>query len=81
MQSKKGSILEVTLNVGTGYFIALLTQALVFPWFGINISVSEGSLIAAIFTGISILRGYIFRRVFNRMTEKETESWLSNTQT
>jgi len=72
MQSRKASLLEVSLNVGTGYFLALATQAVVFPWLGIEVSLWEGAGLAGIFTGISILRGYVFRRAFNYFTEERT---------
>ena len=69
-QTKKSSLLEVSLNVGTGYFLALATQAVVFPWLGIEVSLWEGAGLAGIFTAISILRGYVFRRVFNHFSEE-----------
>ena len=68
MQSKTSSFIESLLNVGTGYFLALLTQAIVFPWFNINITMQDQYVIALIFTVISIGRTYIFRRLFNYYT-------------
>jgi len=72
VQSRKASLLEICLNVGTGYFLALATQALVFPWFGVEVNLWEGAGLAGIFTAISILRGYVFRRAFNYFTEERT---------
>lgn len=65
MQSKRGTLVEVFINVGSGYLIALLTQMVVFPIFDIQTSVSDNITIASIFTIISIIRGYIVRRCFN----------------
>lgn len=64
-QSKLESLAEVCLNVAIGWVIALLTQLIVFPMFGINVTVGEQLSISVIFTVVSIVRGYIIRRWFN----------------
>ena len=66
MQSKRMSMVETCTNVAIGYFVALASQLAIFPLFGINISFSDNLAIGAWFTVISIVRGYIVRRVFNR---------------
>lgn len=35
-QTKKASFIESLLNVAIGYGVALASQILVFPWFGIH---------------------------------------------
>ena len=50
-----------------GYGIALVSQILVFPWFGINIPLRGNIAIGAIFTVISIARSYAVRRLCNRL--------------
>jgi hypothetical protein len=65
MQSRIMSWVETCTNVGTGYLLALFTQQMIFPWFDIHVTVGETSVIAAIFTAISVVRGYLFRRLFN----------------
>jgi len=64
-QSKLESLAEVTLNVAIGWVIALLTQLIVFPLFGINVTVGEQLSISVIFTAVSIIRSYVIRRWFN----------------
>lgn len=64
-QSKKMSLAESLINVAIGYEVALLTQVLVFPLFGIDLPISDGMAIAAIFTAVSIARSYVLRRLFN----------------
>ena len=64
-QSKLESLAEVCLNVGIGWVIALITQFIVFPMFGIDVTVGEQLLISVIFTIVSIIRGYVIRRWFN----------------
>lgn len=67
-QSKKQSLLESVLNVLVGYSIAVLSQIVIFPLFGVFVSVSQNMLIAAFFTVISIARSYALRRLFNART-------------
>ena len=69
-QSKLGSFVESLVDTGTGYIVALLTQAVVFPIFNIYISYTDHFLIAAIFVIVSLIRKYIFRRIFNWLTLK-----------
>lgn len=64
-QSKLESLAEVCLNVAIGWVIALMTQLIVFPMFGIHVTVGEQLSISVIFTIVSIVRGYIIRRWFN----------------
>ena len=65
MQSRFNSFLETTANITIGYLVALLSQLLIFPHFGINLPLSSNLLIGGWFTLISFLRGYILRRWFN----------------
>ena len=65
MQSRKMSFVESLFNVMIGYGIAVTSQQLVFPWFGIHTTIKESMHIGAIFTIISIVRSYLVRRLFN----------------
>ena len=67
MQSKKMSILETCASTAIGYAVAILTQVLVFPLFGLTVSLSQSMAIGAVFTVVSIARGYCVRRLFNRI--------------
>lgn len=66
MQSKKQSLIESMLNVVIGYVVALLSQLIIFPFFGVNLPLSDNLLIGAFFTIVSIIRSYTLRRFFNR---------------
>lgn len=66
MQSRTMSFLEAVTNVVVGFALAVLTQMLVFPVFGIAVPFDQHVSIAAIFTLVSLARGYLLRRVFNR---------------
>lgn len=67
-QPRIHSLAESLANVAIGYAIAVVTQALVFPLFGLHAGVAQHLGIAAIFTVVSIARSYALRRLFNRLT-------------
>jgi len=58
------SLVESLANVAVGYGIALATQLVVFPLFGLRASLSDNLMIGAIFTVVSIIRSYALRRTF-----------------
>lgn len=64
-QSRVLSAIEACANVAVGYVVALLSQLLVFPLFGIHIPFSSNLAIGAWFTVISLVRSYVLRRWFN----------------
>ena len=60
------SVLEQVLNVGSGMVISYFVWVFVLmPIFDINVSMYESLEIVAVFTAISVIRGYIWRRIFN----------------
>lgn len=66
-QSRKHSLLESITNVVVGYALAVFTQTLIFPLFGVYLHFSENLAIAGVFTAISVVRSYALRRVFNAL--------------
>jgi len=64
-QTKLSSLIESFINVLIGYGVALISQLLIFPMFGIHVSLSTNLYIGAWFTLISLIRSYIIRRWFN----------------
>ncbi|MDA0962042.1 MAG: hypothetical protein O2898_03885 [Proteobacteria bacterium] len=65
-QSRRLSLLEAMTNVVVGYVLAVLTQLIVFPWFGLTASLQDNLAIGAAFVGVSLIRSYALRRVFER---------------
>ncbi len=65
-QSKKNSAIEVIVNVGSGYFVGILVQMLIFPFFDLNVNLIDNAIITLIFTIASMIRGYYIRRLFNK---------------
>lgn len=69
MQSKYQSILEQTLNVGSGFIISVLVWEYMIKNLihaGV-LSVDSSIWITVIFTVVSFIRGYLWRRYFNQL--------------
>ncbi|WP_456239023.1 DUF7220 family protein [Roseovarius gahaiensis] len=66
MQSRRRSLIEAITNVVVGYALAVVTQIVVFPWFGLQVSLGDNLAIGALFVTISLVRSYALRRVFER---------------
>jgi hypothetical protein len=86
MQTKKGSIFEAFINILIGYGINLGAQIIIFPMFGIHIPLSSNIGIGLAFTGISLTRSYLIRRLFNRREDRHeakngTRYWATVVQT
>ena len=58
------SLVEAIANVAVGYGIAVLTQLIVFPWFGLPAHFDDALAIGGIFTAASIIRSFALRRLF-----------------
>jgi uncharacterized protein (DUF2062 family) len=61
------SLVESLANVAVGYGLAVITQMLVFPLFGLHTTMAENLTIGVIFTVVSIARSYVLRRIFERL--------------
>jgi len=69
IQTKTVSMIESISNVVIGYGVALLSQIIIFPIYGIDINLKTNIVIGFWFTLISIIRSFIIRRLFNRLSE------------
>jgi hypothetical protein len=63
-QSRLMSLVEAIANVLGGYGLAVLTQILVFPLFGLRTTLSENLAMGLVFTIVSLARSYALRRTF-----------------
>ncbi|CAA7619727.1 hypothetical protein [Magnetospirillum sp. SS-4] len=66
-QSRHMSLAEAAANVVIGYGIAVTTQVVVFPVFGIHITLADDLRIGLVFAVVSLLRGFVLRRIFERL--------------
>jgi hypothetical protein len=66
-QSKKHSIYESTTNVVVGLIISFVIQLLLYPMLNIPVSINQNLIITFVFFIASFLRGYVIRRIFNKL--------------
>jgi hypothetical protein len=66
-QSRRLSLIEAATNVVLGYALAVITQIVAFPWLGLQVSFSDNLAIGAVFVGVSLIRSYTLRRLFDRL--------------
>jgi len=67
MQTKKHSLLESLTNVIVGLLMSFLTQLIIYPFLDIKVSLNQNIIITAVFFIISFVRGYVIRRIFNKI--------------
>ena len=60
------SLAESIVQVAVSYCVAIATQLIIYPWYGIAVSFLDQMGIAAIFVIVSLCRSYLIRRMFNR---------------
>jgi len=66
-QPRHHSLLEVNLNIASGFVVSwLLWVYIVSPWYGIQVNHLQNLEIVGLFTISAIIRGYFWRRLFNR---------------
>lgn len=63
-QSRLMSFVEALANVAVGYGVAVVTQILIFPVFGLHTTLAQNLSMGGIFTGVSIIRSFLLRRAF-----------------
>ena len=66
-QTRLMSLVEAVATVVVGYGVAVLTQLIVFPWFGLPARLSDALAIGAVFTIVSVARAYLLRRLFEAL--------------
>lgn len=66
-QSKIASLVECTLNNISGIGVGWATSVVVFPPFGVSISTGQNFWLTIIFTAVSMVRSYFWRRLFTRI--------------
>jgi hypothetical protein len=64
------SLLESVANVVVGYGVAVIAQIVVFPLFGLEVTLSQNLQIGLVFTGVSLVRSYLLRRAFETLRSR-----------
>jgi len=65
-QSRTMSLVESVANVIVGYGVAVITQILIFPIFGLHTTLAHNLKLGAIFSFVSLARSFALRRLFER---------------
>jgi len=66
-QSRLMALAESVANVAVGYGVAVATQVMVFPLFGMAPTLSENLVIGLVFTVVSLARSFCLRRAFEAL--------------
>jgi hypothetical protein len=73
-QTRLMSLVEAVANVVVGYGVAVVTQILIFPVFGLHTTLAQNLQMGAVFTVVSIARSYALRRLFEEIRTREARS-------
>jgi hypothetical protein len=76
-QSRTWSLIESLAQVVIGYFVSLAAQLVIFPLFGMRVSLTDNLLIGGCFLIVSLARSYLLRRLFNARPARDpyAEPW------
>ena len=67
MQNKKQSLIESITGTFIGLLTSFLIQLFIYPFLKIPVSIGQNLIITLVFFIVSILRGYLVRRLFNKI--------------
>jgi predicted Na+-dependent transporter len=67
-QTKLHSIVESVSNTMIGLITTLIFSPLIFKMVGMSYTYKQLGVVTVMFTTLSIVRGYIIRRFFNKKT-------------
>lgn len=70
-QRKRHSFLETVANTVSGFVLSFLVNLFLFPVLGIHMASGPAFAVTAVLTGVSIARGYFWRRFFNWLYTRE----------
>lgn len=73
-QSRLMSMVESVANVIVGYAVAVVTQILIFPVFGLHTTLAQNFQMGAVFTVVSIARSFALRRLFEAVRVASNQS-------
>ena len=68
-QSRRDSVFETVTNTAVGFALNLVLQVVFLGWFGVRIRPIQNVALTVLFTVVSLLRGYLLRRLFAWRTE------------
>lgn len=66
-QSKQKSLVESIVQTAIGLATSIVLQVILYPILGIPVSFTQNLIITAVFFAVSIVRGYLVRRIFEKL--------------
>ena len=66
-QTRRASLVESFVNIGTGFFVGVAANWAVLPWFGYVPALRDSLEIAGLFSVVSVARSYVVRRLFEAL--------------
>jgi len=72
-QSCAMSLVEAIANVVVGYGVAVATQILIFPVFGLHTTLVQNLKLGAAFSAVSIARSFALRRLFEAVRARRSK--------
>lgn len=70
-QPRFWSFTEAVTNTSISYVIAVIIGHFTYQWFQVPMSLTTNMQVTAVFTAASIIRGYLIRRWFNQIGQRE----------
>jgi membrane protease YdiL (CAAX protease family) len=67
MQTKLFSFIEAATNTIVGLLVSFGIQLIIYPLLEIEVSIGQNVIITFVFFIASIFRGYLLRRLFNKL--------------
>ena len=67
IQNKKQSLIESITQTIIGLVTSFLIQIIIYPALNIPVTLNQNIIITFVFFAVSILRGYLVRRYFNKI--------------
>ncbi len=76
-QTKLESLIEASLNTASGFVVSLIVwRWIVAPLMHLPIDMASNFAITGIFTVVSVIRSYVWRRFFNAGINRRVKAWL-----
>ena len=66
-QSKQKSLVESIVQTAIGLATSIILQVVLYPMLGIPVSFTQNLIITVVFFAVSIVRGYLVRRIFEKL--------------
>ena len=76
MQNRKQAFFETIVQTVVGLLVSFIIQIIIYPLLNIPVTLGQNVLITFVFFVVSILRGYLIRRWFNKKQIKK-QIWVN----